>query len=528
MVCEGAILLLRDKAQPVCTLDEEQRVTTPVIHSMGVVDIQPILDKFASAPARLWDPQFQAKSNVHMIRPAHDNWGIGKIVFTFCDDYMSSRYEFPWWQEWKHVIEPIYKAFGISPERVVRCLFASMPPGAFIKVHHDTGLWVKHTHRVHLPIVTNSKVKFWVGSSNDSLEVYPFPAGHVIELNNQAKHQVLNEGSEARVHMIFDYVDADFQLPRSVILTPAQRLHQTRRSMDLEGVPPKYPFPGFVIAGVSRSCEREMCAFETPEQRLLHALLQHPLLHPSHHAEKFTKPGNFLDENWNPDKLNDGDLSKHETKTKNCGGADLVGLRKQYLKHFDVPFLKPRASLVTGELGATYLRGVNTARRLKAIAPATKVIVVLPAPEVRAEMHFRDISDSKQSFEDLVKTDIGLLRQAGITSAKDATPELYKKYWQLANPHEALVGAGLYNAQLQLWAAHFPQILVLQAEGSKEGLQKNIDRVSAFLGLPDSHEVESEPEVTKPFVSSLSSEALSAFFRDCGVDEGLVEQYAVR
>jgi len=508
-------------------LQHEQRSNTPVIHHMGEVDIKPILDKFASAPPQLWDTQFQATQNVHMIRPAHDNWGIGKIVLTFCDDYMATRYEFPWWKEWRSAIEPIYQAFGIPTDRVVRCLFASMPPGAFITVHHDTGLWVKHTHRVHVPITTNPKVKFWVGTTNESLEVYPFSPGHVIELNNQAKHQVINEGDQPRIHMIFDYVDADAKIPPSIVLTPAQRLHQTRRSMDLEGVPPKYPFPAFVVAGVTRSHDESPCEFETSEQRLLRALLQHPLSHPSHHALSFAKPGNFLDANWNYGQVKDGDLSKEETNAKNCGGADLIGLRKQYLKHFDVPFLKPRASLVTGDLGATYLRhGERTARRLKAIAPATKVIVVLPNPILRAEMHYRDLrSDGKEGFDDLVNADLARLRQVGINTAKDATPELYHKYWKATRPQEALVGAGLYAAQLKAWARYFPRMLVLEADDSRAGLQRNLDRISTFLGLPDSHELDAEPEITKPFTSSLSSEPLTTFFHDYSV-ESLVQHYS--
>lgn len=522
MVCEGPILLERDKARPVCQLQAEQRDVTPVVHHMGTVDISPILAKFASAHPQLWDPAYQATQNVHMIRPAHDNWGIGKIVLTFCDDYMANRYEFPWWKEWRSAIEPIYQKFGIPSERVVRCLFASMPPGAFIKVHHDTGLWVKHTHRVHVPITSNAKVKFWIGSTNESLEVYPFTPGNVIELNNQSKHQVINEGDQNRIHMIFDYVDSDAKIPPSVILTPAQRLHQTRRSMDLEGASGRFPFPAFVLAGVTRSHEgQRQCAFETPEHRLLRFFMQHPLTHPSHHFTSFQKPGNFLDENWNSGKVNDGDLSKEETKTKNCGGADLIGLRKQYLKHFDVPFLKPRASIVTGELGATYLRGGSrTARRLKAIAPATKVVVVLVNPVLRAEMHYRDLqADSKESFEDLIKADLALLEKVGIRKSGDATPKLYQDYLKIASPRKAVVGGGLYAAQLSGWSPYFPEMLLLEADNSPQGLQRNVDRLSSFLGLPDSQELESEPEVAEGFTSSLSSELLTSFFQDCSMDK---------
>lgn len=38
---------------------------------------------------------------------------------------------------------------------MVRCLLASMPPECVIPVHHDTGHWVQHTHRVHVAVVTD-------------------------------------------------------------------------------------------------------------------------------------------------------------------------------------------------------------------------------------------------------------------------------------------------------------------------------------------------------------------------------------
>ncbi|CAM9852912.1 unnamed protein product, partial [Choristocarpus tenellus] len=39
------------------------------------------------------------RSNVRIVRPAHDQWGILKIVFVFCDDYLKKVYTFPWFHE---------------------------------------------------------------------------------------------------------------------------------------------------------------------------------------------------------------------------------------------------------------------------------------------------------------------------------------------------------------------------------------------------------------------------------------------
>jgi hypothetical protein len=84
---------------------------------------------------------------------------------------------------------------------------ASMPPGATIPVHHDTGEWVKHTHRIHVPIITGEGVEFLVGPNEGEMLPYDLGEGHIIELNNQAKHAVANHMTYNRVHLIFDYVE---------------------------------------------------------------------------------------------------------------------------------------------------------------------------------------------------------------------------------------------------------------------------------------------------------------------------------
>lgn len=44
---------------------------------------------------------------------------------------------------------------GVPESKVIRCLLASMPPGCVIPVHHDTGHWVRHTHRIHVAVATD-------------------------------------------------------------------------------------------------------------------------------------------------------------------------------------------------------------------------------------------------------------------------------------------------------------------------------------------------------------------------------------
>jgi hypothetical protein len=58
-----------------------------------------------------------------------------------------------------------------------------------------------HSHRVHLPVVTNDEVRFVVGGETVNLR-----EGQLFEINNRRMHSVHNDGAEDRVHLILDYV----------------------------------------------------------------------------------------------------------------------------------------------------------------------------------------------------------------------------------------------------------------------------------------------------------------------------------
>jgi hypothetical protein len=80
-------------------------------------------------------------------RPSHDSWGIRKLIFVFSDDFVHRVYRLPLWDdaEWVALLQPVFDACGVERHRIIRCLFASMPPRTVIPVHHDSGYWVPRT-----------------------------------------------------------------------------------------------------------------------------------------------------------------------------------------------------------------------------------------------------------------------------------------------------------------------------------------------------------------------------------------------
>ena len=84
---------------------------------------------------------------------------------------------------------------------IIRAMAARLQAGGVIKTHRDNHPSFHYGHRIHLPIVTNSRVRFIIDGRPYGMEV-----GKVYEINNQLPHSVMNKGGEARINFIFDYV----------------------------------------------------------------------------------------------------------------------------------------------------------------------------------------------------------------------------------------------------------------------------------------------------------------------------------
>lgn len=83
----------------------------------------------------------------------------------------------------------------------IRASLVKLKAGCDIAEHRDMNFSLTHSHRVHLPIVTNDDVRFTVGG-----ETIGMREGQLFEINNRRLHAVQNDGTEDRVHLILDFV----------------------------------------------------------------------------------------------------------------------------------------------------------------------------------------------------------------------------------------------------------------------------------------------------------------------------------
>jgi len=83
-------------------------------------------------------------------------------------------------------------------------MLARMAPGGEIEAHQDTNPAAQWPHKIHVPLVTNPDVTFFVDDVG-----YQFAEGEAVEVNNMAYHAVTNRGTTDRIHLIFEYFDLD-------------------------------------------------------------------------------------------------------------------------------------------------------------------------------------------------------------------------------------------------------------------------------------------------------------------------------
>jgi hypothetical protein len=112
------------------------------------------------------------------------------------------------WEKHKYILLPILQKavnpLGYKNGYFPRVMLANMPPGSVIPDHTDgsTRGWI--AHKIHIPLITNNKALFFVKGIT-----YQFAKGDIYEVNNGAMHGACNYGETNRIHLIFEYLNAD-------------------------------------------------------------------------------------------------------------------------------------------------------------------------------------------------------------------------------------------------------------------------------------------------------------------------------
>jgi len=192
---------------------------TTSVRRLGHVDTARLREAVLSIPEATWDAENADKPNRFeaLDRTRH-------IVFRFVSDFQDWRkhYERPLWSSWRALLEPVLAQavapYGYANAQFPRVMLARMAPGGAIKPHRDANPAAKWPHKIHVPLLTNEAVVFFIDGVG-----YHFVEGEAVEVSNMAVHAVENNGDTDRIHLIFEYFDADQPVPDWVGKLPARK-----------------------------------------------------------------------------------------------------------------------------------------------------------------------------------------------------------------------------------------------------------------------------------------------------------------
>jgi hypothetical protein len=168
---------------------------------LGAIDIGELRQRILSQEPDAWAEQTIRQQTYEVHKDTES------IVMLFCDESWPDGdiYRESGWERLSDVATPIidhvintwYEPGGI----LLRAMAAKLKSKGRINAHRDSLRSFHMGHRVHVPITSNSGVRYTISG-----KPYSFEVGNVYEINNQKKHSVMNMGSEDRISFIFDYV----------------------------------------------------------------------------------------------------------------------------------------------------------------------------------------------------------------------------------------------------------------------------------------------------------------------------------
>lgn len=178
---------------------------TDSVRRLGRVDIAALREAVLAIPEAVWDEENAGKPNRFeaLDRTRH-------IVFRFVEGFDDWRrsYDRPLWNTWRELLEPVFvqatRGYGYARGAFPRVMLARMGPGGVIRPHRDANPAAKWPHKIHVPLLTNDRVRFFVDGV-----AYHFAEGEAVEVNNMGVHAVENAGDSDRTHLIFEYFDLD-------------------------------------------------------------------------------------------------------------------------------------------------------------------------------------------------------------------------------------------------------------------------------------------------------------------------------
>ena len=175
------------------------------IRSFGKVDMEALAAAVLAQDEAAWNENVQRQKDYEV----HEQTRSIVLLFAEVSDWpaivVSKQ---PGWDRLAETAVPlmhqIIRNWYPPGGTIIRAMAAKLLAGGRILPHRDSHPSFGAGHRIHVPIITNPRVRFMIDGRPFQLEV-----GQAYEINNQKVHSVMNKGNADRINFIFDYITVD-------------------------------------------------------------------------------------------------------------------------------------------------------------------------------------------------------------------------------------------------------------------------------------------------------------------------------
>ena len=172
------------------------------LRSFGKVDMQPLAAAIMACDDDAWNENVERQKSYEV----HEQTRSIVLLFAEVESWPAVDVtKQPGWDRLSDKAVPLmHEIIGkwYPPGgTIIRAMAAKLLAGGRILPHRDSHPSFGAGHRIHVPIVTNPRVRFMIDGRPYQLQV-----GEAYEINNQKIHSVMNKGAEDRINFIFDYV----------------------------------------------------------------------------------------------------------------------------------------------------------------------------------------------------------------------------------------------------------------------------------------------------------------------------------
>jgi hypothetical protein len=178
-------------------------IETP-LKELGEIDV----DSLRAAILGLGDDEWLSNEQRQNDYEVHKQ--TQSVILVFCDGPMNNltvSKESGWDLLAEAAVPVMHELIGRNYPpggTIIRAMAAKLLSRGRINPHFDAHPTFRHSHRIHVPITTNPRVRFSIDG-----RPYRMQVGQAYEINNQKTHSVINSGNENRITFIFDYMPPD-------------------------------------------------------------------------------------------------------------------------------------------------------------------------------------------------------------------------------------------------------------------------------------------------------------------------------